>query len=389
MRILFVSAEYPPDPGGIGDYTQQLAQSLAAQQQTVSVLTLHAQQWQLHAVGAASDVAPVTVLGAGKNWGWTMGEAVDAAIGQMHPDLVHIQYQTGAYGLHPAINLLPWRLRQRKVRPRVAVTFHDLLEPYLFPKAGPLRRWISNRLAADSDVVVTTNMVDRDQLRQRLPNTPISLIPIGSNIEPRLPSAYSREAWRAELGVRPDEVLISFFGLVGPSKGLDLLVDALREADLRWRLLLIGGAATAPQDREHAATVAAQIANAGLNSQVIRTGHIPPTDVSACLRASDLVALPFRDGASFRRGSLLAALAHGCAVITTTPTDADTASHLIDEQHVVLAPPNNVEALRRAIERLARDGALRTALGAHASDLAEGFRWPSIAAEHVRVYTQS
>ncbi|MBK9234160.1 MAG: hypothetical protein IPO15_25800 [Anaerolineae bacterium] len=64
-----------------------------------------------------------------------------AAIRQIQPAVVLIQYQTAAFGLHPAVNLLPgWlRLRLGRRRPRLITTFHDLKFPYLFPKAGPLR----------------------------------------------------------------------------------------------------------------------------------------------------------------------------------------------------------------------------------------------------------
>ena len=52
---------------------------------------------------------------------------------------MHIQYQSAAYGLHPAVNYLPWRLRALQHRPAIGATFHDLRFPYIFPKAGPLR----------------------------------------------------------------------------------------------------------------------------------------------------------------------------------------------------------------------------------------------------------
>src|SRR4029450_12106477 len=98
------------------------------------------------------------------SWGWRIGRDVRMALRHRRPDILHIQYQTGAYGMHPAINFLPWRLRRLPRRPAIVVTAHDLLPPYLFPKAGPLRDWVTRRLLADADAVVVTNQDDLSEV---------------------------------------------------------------------------------------------------------------------------------------------------------------------------------------------------------------------------------
>jgi hypothetical protein len=40
MIVAMLSAEYPPQPGGIGDYTRRLGQSLVARGQHVLVFTI-------------------------------------------------------------------------------------------------------------------------------------------------------------------------------------------------------------------------------------------------------------------------------------------------------------------------------------------------------------
>ncbi|NJN65413.1 MAG: glycosyltransferase family 4 protein [Chloroflexaceae bacterium] len=329
---------------------------------------------------------------------------------RLRPDLLHIQYQTGAYGMHPAVNLLPWRLRSRTgpACPHLAVTFHDLREPYLFPKAGPLRRWITHRLAADCDLVVATNPDDLAALHRS--GIAACHIPISSNIAALPPPGYEREPWRSRLGVRPGDVLVAYFGLLSPNKGVDLLLDALSDlarkpdqepdqsqsreypAGPRFLLLLIGGDATSPRDRAYADQVFATIERLWWRERVIITGHVDAVTVSAHLLAADCVALPFRGGASFRSGSLLAALSHGTPVVTTVEPGGrrwgteDANIRLVDGEHALLVAPDDRRSLSQALRRLAQDPALRKRLSAGALQVAAHFTWETITRQHEQAY---
>lgn len=414
MHITLLTGEYPPQPGGVGDYTHRLALTLIQQDYRVSVVSLQYGQWVIYTVHQSPDDlldAPhhLSTQGVPADWGWRCWTAVIAALDQLRPDLVHIQYQTGAYAMHPAINLLPWRLRGLDRRPGVIVTFHDTLEPYLFPKAGPLRRYVTRRLADDADHVIVTNAEDAARLtgasmlarqlcpwqRRRAARTP-TLIPIGSNIPVAPPVGYDRQCWRQQLGIRPDESLVAYFGLLSRSKGVDLLLDALVTLQQPLvslppiRLLLIGGAATSVRDQAYAQEIMARIQRFALQDQIIVTGHVDEATVSAHLLAADCAVLPFRDGASFRRGSLLAALAHGLPVITTIPAmstggELPSLRHLIN---VLLVPPGDHAALASALQQVLLDRHLRVRLGAAARALAAHFSWTAIGQRHDQVYRQ-
>ena len=386
--IIQISAEYPPDPGGVGDYTRLLSRELIARGHHISVLT------GTPAAGIPPGDPPQ--LAASGGWSWRTLRPLLQAIMATRPDIVHIQYQTGAYGMRPAINLLPAILRRLSARPRIVVTAHDLRMPYLLPKAAPLRRMVQRRLLVDADAVVVTTAADRRRLLgqggRSDPNLflagkpiPATVIPIGSNIAPRPPADYDRKLWRARLGLGDEDLMIAFFGMASPSKGLIELVGAVAEAPRTTRLLIVGGAAQSASDRHYAAAVSSIIAQRGIEGRVHWTGYCDPRTVSAHLLAADLGALPFRDGASYRRGSLLALLAHGVPLITTQP-DAPLDPPLLDEEHALLVPPKATADLAAALRRLADDGGLRSRLSKNGRALAQHFTWPAIAASHEAVY---
>lgn len=377
MNIVLLSAEYPPLPGGVGDYTRNLGMALLQRGHAVTVLTGIAD--------GADDRQPVRVVRLPlRQWDWRCWRVVRRALNDLKPDVLHLQYQTGAYGMHPAINFLPWRLRLEANRPRLVVTAHDLLPPYLFPKAGPLRDWVTQRLMLDSDAVVATNDADEAQLRRwgaGQGHHSLAVIPIGANVAVAPPPGWDRQEWRARLGIAPEMMLIAYFGLISRSKGVNTLIEALARLPETFRLLVIGGEATAPQDRMYAEEVQRQITALRLNERVTITGYCDEATVSAHLLAADLAALPFTDGASFRRGSLLAMLAHGVPTITT-PGSAS----LCDQTHVALTPPDDPAALAAAIERLAHDPVLRERLSAGGAALAGRFSWEVIARQHEELY---
>ena len=327
---------------------------------------------------------------------WSL-RPVEAALEAFRPDIVHLQYQTGAYGMHPAVLLLPARLRRLRRDIPVLVTAHDLRLPYLFPRADLLRGWLTGRLLDDAGAVIVTNQDDAGRLaglappsrelyspRRPLNAQPI-IIPIGSNIQPAPPAAYDRTAQRAATGAGPDSVVIAYFGLLSRTKGVVELLQALAGLPPRFRLLIVGGSAPLPDDLRFAVDVNAAIAEHGLGERVTITGPLSEPDVSGHLLACDIAALPYADGASYRRGSLLAVLAHGLPVITTQPP-AQLDPPLRDGADVLLLPPADAGALRAAIERLAGDGQLRKTLSAGGLELVAGFAWPAIAERHESVY---
>jgi glycosyltransferase involved in cell wall biosynthesis len=398
MKVCLISGEFRPMQGGVGDFTYEVGQALHDLGATVTVLTSTA-------AGPPRQENGLRVEPRLERWGWNSWRTVLRTAEELEADVLNIQYQAAAYGMHPAINFLPLRLRTHwkgsllKQRPRVVVTFHDLKMPYLFPKAGRVRWWVILALARWSDAVVVTNAEDLETLALYPLSPAPYLIPIGSNIKPTPPADYDRDAWRARWGVGPEDILLSYFGFLNESKGGETLMQALDgvvKKGYRARLLMVGGkwGSSDPTNVAYAQRVEALIDELGLSERVMWTGYTPQEEVSANLLASDICVLPYRDGASFRRGSFMAALVHGLPSVTTSagPLAADlesAASHLPclrDGENVLLVPPDDAVALAQAIARLADDPELRQRLGQGAKEMSKAFGWDSIAKKTLEVY---
>jgi len=325
-----------------------------------------------------------------ERWGWNVWSELDRMVADWRPDVVHIQYQTAAYDMHPAINLWPRWSRHPQVL--TAVTFHDLLVPYLFPKAHwlGLRRRVTNMLAKAVDLTITTNPEDTRALRPVRPD--LVEIPIGSNIPSAPPPDFERSATRQELGIPADAPLLCYFGFLNASKGGEMLVDVLAnlvEQGYNAHLLMIGGrvGASDPTNFAYLQQVEARIEQLGLTPRLHWTGHVPAPQVSAAFLSSDLCLLPYRDGASYRRGSFMAALEHGMAIVST-PSRVPYPD-LSDGETLLLAPPDDPAALTAACARIFSDPELRSRLGENARALSRQFTWQSIARRHLDEYVIS
>jgi glycosyltransferase involved in cell wall biosynthesis len=124
----------------------------------------------------------------------------------------------------------------------------------------------------------------------------------------------------------------------------------------------------------------------GLRDHILWTGYTDAEQVSANLFAADICVLPYRDGASYRRGSFMAALAHGLSIVSTQPrAPIDT---LVDGDNILLVPADDPLATADAVERLASTPELRARLSRGALQLAQAFTWNSIASKTAQVYAE-
>jgi glycosyltransferase involved in cell wall biosynthesis len=379
MRIGLITGEYPPMQGGVGAFTHELAHALVEQGHKSFVLTNKR-------VPTAND-GGIDVSGQVDSWNRASLFSIYHWAQANRLDVVNIQYEAAAYQMAQLVPFLPRLLGDFPT----ITTFHDLLVPYLFPKAGGLRFRVVLDMAQRSKGVIVTNPQDEQRLKREKHIAPIRNIPIGSNISATLPPGYERDTWRAKLNLPDDALLVGYFGFLNASKGIDTLLEATAKAieqHPNLYLRLIGGrtGSSDPTNVAYAEQIDKMIEKLGLQARIRWTGFVEGQKVSANLTACDMVALPYKDGVSFRRGSFMAAIAHGCAIITTRPEVE--LPEVRDSIQALLIPPERPDALAAAILKLAENPALRSQLQANARELAARFTWDKIAAQTVAFFKE-
>ena len=405
MRVGFLTGEFPPMRGGVGDYTARIASTMGRMGNDCHVVTSTAAQT------TTSEPLPFAphVWPTMSRWNWQSLAHLRRVISDVYPDLINLQYQTGAFAMSPAINILPLILGRRARKTPFVVTCHDIKAPYLFPKAG-LLRWLTNRvLFALSDATIVTNEQDLAQLvhadedltsqpfKDRLGRRSIYLIPIGSNIDRVELSTEGRENHRQSLGIQSHEVAIGFFGFIDSWKGVEALIEAysnLRMKHSGIKLVFVGGKRLNPTSKQadYQDAIEQQVRTTGYESDVLWTGFADAVGVSHFLQCLDICALPFVEGACYRHGSLMAAIEHRLSIVTTKPHSAfgpDVGAPLLplrDGENALLVAPGDVTALGAALERLIVSPSARERLRTGVELLAPQFSWESIARSTLRVY---
>ena len=368
--------------GGVGAFTQELARALALAGHDVHIITDVQVRPAEYRKGYGDRFDPYDIKFAQLHprvyrWRWNSLATVVDVVVRYDLDVINIQYQAAAYNMrNPAINFLPWRL---KTLTKTAVTFHDLRVPYLFPKAGRLRRMAVNFMARQADGVIVTNHEDYQSLNSHL-QTPLRQVPIGSNITTYSPNHIEVAEARELAGVGDRDCLLGYFGFLNESKGADTLLRALARLDARFHLIFIGGQ-TGSSDPDNNQTFLDQIKRLAVDLKVADrvhwTGFVTDQRVSTFLHAADMMVMPYRDGVSLRRGTLMAVLAHGRPLITTIPTTPTP--EIIHGQNAWLIPPDDDAVLSQAITTLAADPNLCARLGQGAVLVADLFTWDKIA----------
>jgi glycosyltransferase involved in cell wall biosynthesis len=373
MHVGVICPQYPPaaSEGGISHYTHLLVRELYARGFAVTVFTGND-----HLGGAA----PETVVTLPEPWDRHTTDAITREMKKRSVQLLNLQYSPAGYS---------WRFKSALPRllsstPSV-VSFHTLWGGRWRDVLTAFVLWLYARriIATNSEIVYL--------LKKWMPFClgKTRFIPIGSNIV-EAPVDHERfHRLMRRYGLDNDTPVFIYFGMMYGGKGLSVLLKTAevlaRNASFDFRLLMVGGGLddTALQIEK----IKRELSSLGCRSKIIITGKIPDTEVSYLFGRSQIAVFPFESGASDRRGSLLAAIAHGKAIVTTRP--CIPIKSFINGETMTWAEHLSAETLAGLILKVHKDAELRRRLESGSRRIASNFLWNNIASQTAKAFEET
>ncbi len=290
-------------------------------------------------------------------------------------DVAIVQHEYGIYGGADGEEVI-YLLRQLTV-PTIVV-IHTVP---LRPTANQLSILASIADLADRVVVMTE--AARDRLISSYPVDATKVVTIAHGA-----SAPTREQrWEIDR-VSNERPQLLTWGLLGPGKGIEHVIDALAMLDLRLRPRYTVAGVTHPKvfarDGEkyrHSLIQRAQEAGVG-DLVIFDDTYRDVVQLTPFVASASAVVLPYNSRDQVTSGVLVDAIAAGRPVIATAFPHA---SELLKSGAGIVVPHADPVALAVAIRTIVSDKNVLAAMAAEARRLAPSFSWSSIAARYARL----
>lgn len=369
MRILTLNYEFPPIGGGGSPVSHELGRELVAQGHEVDVVTMGFDGLPAREVVDGINVYRVPCLRKRPDLCKTheMASFVLAAL----PKVARLT-ATRAYDVNHTHFIVPTGLLARLAKTWTGLPFVVTVHGSDVPGYNPDRFGLEHRLVGPvwkwilrgADHVISPSRFLQKLVDQRPHGRPVSIIPNG----------FRYERFRPDL---PKERRILLVSRMLPRKGVQHLLSALRELDLRGFEVDIVG------DGPYLPTLKQMASEFGLPVRFWGWLDNKSPELKDLYERSAIFA--FTSEAENFPVVLLEAMAAGQAIVTSEGTGCPE----VVGPDALLVPPRRPDSLAAALDRLIQDDDLRAQLGQRArARVEQEFGWQAIARRHVALYRE-
>jgi len=385
MRVLMVSTEYPPMNGGVGRYTANLVAALRKLGIEVYVVCNDAGK------GDIDGISPKNLQNS---------EVLFQTVDEIHPDLVHIQYEPGMYGLlidpkNPRNSGTYIDSFYKKSNIPIVTTFHTaynlkqwMSQANLIKKSGktkqlgiPLRFLI--RFWKYSLNYNAFQNLNKEKLAMSKAGIVFShymhnLIGGGTIIyhgaDSHIPTIPDKKDVRAFFSLPSDKRIALALGFKTESKGWDIL-NKIKIPE-GWKIVI-------NSSKSHYNKENYDITNMiGNNPNIIdiQKGYLDDKELSMLFYSSDVVLLPYKVTAA--SGVMFDSLAHGVPFISS---DLGFFKEFSD-QGLGITSKRTGNGFSNAIKKLDKD---YDKYATKANDFKKTLSWDSVAKKHQTLYADA
>ena len=240
-----------------------------------------------------------------------------------------------------------------------------------------LEQWVARRMARLVDRMIVHCEGARLSVAQHLDvnGDRIASIPHG-NFVGLYADTMDRDSARKQLGYTNDETVLLFFGNIRPYKGVEHLVDVVRQTDAPQLRLVIAG-----KTSDVALAEALSNAAAGDPRITLETRFIPDDEVQVYFKGCDAAVFPYRS--ILASGAVILAMSFGTVCVAPA---IGCLPAVLDESANFLYDSGDPHGLKDAIGRLltSRDELAR--MGQTNADTALHLDWTDVAGRTAKIY---
>ncbi len=360
LRVALFSGNYNYVRDGANQALNKLVEFLERQGVTVRVYSPTSARPAFEPAGTLISVPAWVIPGRSEyRYAKPMNDATRRDLEAFGPDIIHLSCPDE---LEKSVK--KWA---KGARVPVVGSFHTRFDTYFqFYGAGWFRRHaigILHRFYGDLEETYATSEAFADVLREQGIATRIKVWSRGIDKE-RFSPLRRDLAWRASLGIGPEEPTIAFVGRLVLEKGLDVVAATMAELTRRGvphRLLVVGdGPARAKFEKQV--------------PEAVLTGFLGGLALPRAYASADLMINP---STTETFGNVtLEAMASGLPVVAAAATG--NACLVQDAVTGSLIEPGNIRAFADAIEALIADPAARAAAGQAGLAAAATYDWDAI-----------
>lgn len=360
--LAIFTGSIPPMRCGVGDYAFNLVGEIVAAGHKVYLVTSE------ECAKKSERTMGVEVAGLVPNWG---GFSVFFRFRKIKKELisrgigyVNIQYPTMGYGYScgPQLLVILFRFFSKIT---VVSTIHEFRHAKVLRKISLIPFFLfSHRFVftAQDELDAVAGFFSLIRYRFR---SLCAVIPVGSNIPEGCSESVSRR-----------KGFIVFFGLFYPGRQLEMVAEiykSISEQSPDCSFAIIGD--THPKHLQYYQNIKIKFESMIPKERMEWYIGKNASDIASILSSASLAILPYPDGASFRRTTLIASLRTGVPVLSnkgdTTPSELQNGIN-------ILFASDNSEFVAKALSLLS-DSGLASKISSNAKLLGEKFEWKTIA----------